>query len=201
MPGARHSSPKTNTPNLAVGFSSAAGWEQWLRAHHKTSPGVWLRIARKESGVRSVTYAEALDAALCFGWIGAVKARGDATVWLQRFTPRTSRSAWSRVNTVHAERLIKAGRMRPAGLAAVEAARRDGRWRRAYASPAAMTVPADFMRALARKPKALAFFRTLNRANTYAIGYRLQTAKKPATRARRLASLLAMMAAGKKIHP
>lgn len=188
-------------PTPMISCSTAAVWEAWLRVHHASSPAAWLRIAKKGSGLRSVTYAEALDVALCYGWIDAVKARGDATSWLQRFTPRTQRSAWSKTNTVRAQRLIEAGRMRPAGLAAVEAARRDGRWKRAYASPAAMTIPSDFMRALAKNKDALAFFRTLNKANTYAIGYRLQTAKKPETRARRMALLLAKMARREMIHP
>ncbi len=190
----------TPPPKTALSFPTLAAWERWLERNHTTSKGVWLRIAKKGSEIRSVTYAEALDAALCYGWIDAVKAAGDASSWLQRFTPRTKRSGWSKTNTAHAERLMKAGRMRPAGLAAIEAAKKDGRWRWAYASPATMTVPADFMRALAKNPKALAFFRTLNRANTYAIGYRLATAKQPETRARRMAVLLAMMARQEKIH-
>jgi len=188
-------------PIPVIGGLTAAQWEAWIRAHHRSSTGVWLRIARKGSGVRSVTYAEALEIALCYGWIDGVKARGDAATWLQRFTPRTKRSAWSRINTAHAERLIKAGRMRPAGLAAIEAAKQDGRWKRAYRSSASLTIPADFMRALARNREALAFFRTLNRANTYAIGYRLETAKRPETRARRMAMILAMLAGKKTFHP
>jgi uncharacterized protein YdeI (YjbR/CyaY-like superfamily) len=162
---------------------------------------VWLRIYKKASGTASVTYAEALDVALCYGWIDSHKRPKDAVSWLQRFGPRTARSGWSRINTRHAERLIQAGKMKPAGLREVEAAKADGRWQRAYDSPAATAVPADFLQELSRSKKAKAFFEGLNKANVYAIAYRLQTAKKPQTREKRMKSILAMMARGEKFHP
>jgi uncharacterized protein YdeI (YjbR/CyaY-like superfamily) len=165
------------------------------------STGVWLRIYKKASGTASVTYAEALDVALCHGWIDSQKRPKDALSWLQRFGPRRARSGWSRINTRHAERLIEAGEMKPAGLREVEAAKADGRWQRAYDSPGAATVPADFLQELSRNKKAKAFFEGLNKANTYAIAYRLQTAKKPETREKRMKSILAMMARGEKFHP
>ena len=161
---------------------------------------MWLRIYKKGSGTASVTYAEALDVALCYGWIDSHKRPKDTRSWLQRFGPRRARSVWSRLNTQHAERLIKAGRMKPAGLREVEAARKDDRWQRAYDSPGATVIPADFLKELSKNKKAKSFFEGLNKANTYAIAYRLQTAKKPETRERRMRSILAMMAKGEKFH-
>ena len=188
----------TETPILT--FASARAWETWLATHHADSPGVWLRIAKKAATKGSVTYAEALDVALCYGWIDSQKKPLDALAWLQKFGPRRPRGGWSRINTAKVARLIAAGRMKAAGLAEVEAAKKDGRWARAYDSPSAATVPGDFLEALSKDAKARAFFDTLNKANTYAIAYRLQTAKKPETRARRMQELLAMMARGEKIH-
>ena len=183
-----------------LSFASARAWETWLAQHHADSPAVWLRISKKGPTKPSVTYAEALDAALCYGWIDSQKKPLDALAWLQKFGPRRARGGWSRINTAKVERLIEAGRMTPAGLAEVEAARKDGRWQRAYDSPSAAVVPSDFLDALSKNKRALAFFETLNKANTYAIAYRLQTAKKPETRAKRMKELLAMMARGEKIH-
>ena len=183
-----------------LAFASQREWKAWLAKNHRRSLGIWLRIYKGASGRASVTYAEALDVALCYGWIDSQKRPKDADSWLQRFGPRRPRSGWSRINTRHAERLIEAGLMRRAGLEEVEAARKDGRWQRAYDSPSAATVPADFLAALGKDKKAHAFFKTLNKANTYAIAYRLQTAKRSETREKRLHDILAMLSRGEKLH-
>jgi uncharacterized protein YdeI (YjbR/CyaY-like superfamily) len=185
-------------PTLA--FASPKAWEAWLARNHAKSAGIWLRIFKKGSGQRSVTYGEALDGALCYGWIDSQKRPGDDASWLQRFGPRRPRGGWSRINTRHAERLIAAGRMKRAGLAEVETARRDGRWERAYDSPSAAIVPADFLKELAKDKKARSFFQGLSRANVYAIAYRLQTARKPETREKRLRAILAMLGRGEAFH-
>ena len=165
------------------------------------SDGILLRIYKKDSGVTSVTYAEALDQALCFGWIDGQKKPRDNESWLQKFTPRRAKGVWSKRNTEHAERLIKSGAMAPAGLKEVTAAKEDGRWKAAYDSPGSATPPDDFLTALNKNKKAKAFFETLNKSNIYAIVYRLQTAKKPETRTKRMKMILAMMARGEKFHP
>ena len=162
--------------------------------------GIWLRIFKKDSGKATVTYAEALDQALCFGWIDGQKKSHDEFSFIQRFTPRRPRSSWSKINTQHVARLTKAGQMMPAGLAAVRAAKTDGRWQAAYDSHRTAAPPADFLRALNRDRKAKSFFETLNRANVYAIVYRLQTAKRPETRERRLQTILGMMRRGETFH-
>jgi uncharacterized protein YdeI (YjbR/CyaY-like superfamily) len=190
--------PSAGLPTLA--FESQSAWEAWLAKHHAVSQGVWLRIYKKAAGRRSVTYAEALEGALCYGWIDSQKKPKDDFSWLQRFGPRRPRSGWSRINTLSAERLIKAGRISPAGLKEVAAAKKDGRWQRAYDSPRAATIPADFLKELSRNKKAQSFFEGLNRANIYAIAYRLQTAKKPETREKRMRTILAMLARGEKFH-
>jgi uncharacterized protein YdeI (YjbR/CyaY-like superfamily) len=181
-------------------FSTAKAWEAWLAKRHATATGLWIRFYKKSSGHPTVTHAEALDAALCYGWIDAHAKPLDALSWLHRFTPRGPRSGWSKINIGHAERLIQSKRMRPAGLARIQEAQADGRWQRAYDSPKAMTIPDDFLKALGKDKKAKAFFDTLNRANLYAIAYRLQTAKKPETRRRRMDRILAMLAEGKRFH-
>ena len=186
--------------NQTRAFASSKAWETWLARNHAKAPGIWLQIYKKGSGQRSVTYAEALDAALCYGWIDSQKRPKDEASWLQRFGPRRPRGGWSRINTRHAERLIAEGRMKPAGLAEVEAARRDGRWQRAYDSPSAASVPTDFLKALAKDKKAQSVFEGLSRANVYAIAYRLQTAKKPETREKRMRTILAMLARGESFH-
>lgn len=183
-----------------LSFAAAESWEKWLAKNHARSGGVWLRIQKKGSGLDSPTYAEALDCALCRGWIDGRKKSAGAGSWLQMFTPRRPRGAWSKRNTEHAERLIRDGRMKPAGLAEIEAAKKDGRWKAAYDPPSAAVIPTDFLEALARNKKALAFFDALNKANRYAISYRLQTAKKAETRQKRVKAILAMMAQGKKFH-
>ena len=182
-------------------FPSAQAWEQWLEENHGRSRGIWLKIAKPSAGVASVGYAEALEIALLFGWIDGQKQRFDARYWLQKFTPRGTRSRWSERNRAIATRLIEEGRMRLAGLAAVESAKTDGRWARAYASQRHATVPADLQRALRAEPDALAFFGTLDSHNRYAILYRVQDAKKPETRAKRIAEFVQMLARRETLHP
>jgi len=190
----------TTNQGHILAFDSPRTWEAWLAKHHAASSGIWLRIYKKASGKASVTYTEALDAALCYGWIDSQKRPKDALSWLQRFGPRRAKSGWSRINTLNAERLIKAGRMKPAGLKEVVAAKEDGRWQRAYDSPGAAVIPADFLKELSKNRKAQSFFEGLNKANTYAIAYRLQTAKRPETRQKRMLFILAMLARGEKFH-
>ena len=182
-------------------FKSSADFRQWLAQNHAASSGIWLRFFKKASGEESLTYAQALDQALCFGWIDGQKKPFDAQSWLQRFTPRRPKSAWSKINTEHVVRLTKDGVMMAAGLKAVAAAKADGRWQAAYASQRNAGPPEDFLKELSKNKKAMAFFETLNKANVYAIVYRLATAKKPETRAKRMKTILAMMAQGKKFHP
>jgi uncharacterized protein YdeI (YjbR/CyaY-like superfamily) len=185
-----------------VKFASRAAWEAWLDAAHADTPdGVWIEFARRGSGIPSVTHAEALELALGYGWIDAQKGEGDETHYVQRFVPRRPRSRWSKVNRAAAEALIASGAMRPAGLAEVERARADGRWDAAYDSPRTATVPDDLAAELASRPAAREFFESLESRNRYAILYRLQDAKKPETRARRLAKFVAMLEAGERIHP
>jgi uncharacterized protein YdeI (YjbR/CyaY-like superfamily) len=183
--------PASDYPIVLFGDSTA--FRAWLTAHHASRPGIWLRIAKAASSLESVTYAEALDVALCFGWIDGQKRSHDAESFLQKFTPRQKRSPWSKRNREHVERLIAAGEMQPAGLAAVAAAKADGRWDRAYDSPGKATVPEDLRAALDADPEASAFFETLTGMRRYAILYRIQTAIKPETRARRIAEFVAML--------
>ena len=183
-----------------IRFRSAAEWEQWLEANHAASEGVWIEIAKKDAGTESVRYPEVLESALCFGWIDGRREALDERHFLQRFTPRRPRSRWSRINREKAERLIADGRMRAAGLAEVERARSDGRWESAYEGQKSIAVPDDLQRELDARPKAKAFFAALSSQNRYAILYRLQDAKKPETRARRLAKFVAMLEAGEAIH-
>lgn len=182
-------------------FKSSAEFRRWLKKNHAGSGGIWLRFFKKGSNIKSLAYAEALDQALCYGWIDGQAKPLDEQSWLQRYTPRRPRSGWSKRNTEHAERLIKAGAMTSSGLKAIEAAKADGRWEAAYDSPRNAQPPEDFLKELDKSRKAKAFFKSLNRANIYAIVYRLQTAKKPETRQKRMEMILAMMAEGKKFHP
>jgi uncharacterized protein YdeI (YjbR/CyaY-like superfamily) len=182
-------------------FASQADWETWLDAQHAESRGVWIKIAKKATGIPSVTHAEALESALCYGWIDGQRNSLDDTYFLQKFTPRRARSGWSRVNREKVTALIAEGRMRSAGLREVERARADGRWDAAYDSQSAITVPDDLQRELDANPDAQAFFNTLDSRNRYAILYRLQTAKKAETRAARLQKFVAMLAEGQKIYP
>jgi uncharacterized protein YdeI (YjbR/CyaY-like superfamily) len=181
-------------------FASAAAFEKWLARHHDNSRGIWLRFFKKASGKKGLTYSEALDIALCYGWIDSQAAAHDHLSYKQRFTPRGPRSIWSKRNREHVARLIKEKRMTPAGLAQVAAAKKDGRWAGAYDSAANMKIPDDFLKALKKYKKGSEFFKTLNRANLYAIGFRLQTAKKPETRARRMLAILEQLEAQKKFH-
>lgn len=183
-----------------LSFDGPEQWADWLEKQHATSKGIWLKLAKKGSGTPSVTYAEALEVALCHGWIDGQKRSHDASAWLQKFTPRGKRSIWSKVNREKALALIESGRMRPAGLEEVERAQRDGRWEAAYDSQSTAAVPTDLAAALEQSPKAQAFFATLDSANRYAILFRVQTAKKAETRARRIEQLVQMLERGEKIH-
>ena len=181
-------------------FRSSQELRAWLAKEHARATNLFLRIYKKDSGVVSVTYAEALDQALCFGWIDGQKLPLDGISWVQKFTPRRSKSGWSKRNITHVNRLIQAGQMTPAGLKQVEAAKADGRWAAAYDSPANATVPPEFMKELARNTKAKQFFSTLNRANLYAIAYRLQTAKRSETKSKRMKLIIEMLARREKFH-
>lgn len=180
---------------------TAKSWETWLARHQASSTGIQLKIAKKDSGIASVTYAEAVEAALCQGWIDGQRNALDAEFFLQKFTPRRARSIWSRINCDKAMALIASGRMQPAGLAEVERAKADGRWDAAYDAQSKMAVPDDLAALLAKKPKAKAFFESLDSRNRFAILFRLQTAKKAETRERRLAQFFAMLQRGEKIYP
>ena len=184
-----------------IPFSTVEKWEAWLSRNHARSDGIWLRLYKKGSGEASITYTEALDVALCHGWIDSQRGGYDAVSYLQKFSQRRARSVWSKLNTGHAERLIRTGRMRPAGQRQIDMAKEDGRWAAAYASARGAVLPDDFLKAVARNRKAKAFLATLNRHNFYAIVYRLQTAKRPETRVRRIRTFVAMLAKREKFHP
>jgi uncharacterized protein YdeI (YjbR/CyaY-like superfamily) len=184
-----------------IAFASQAEWEAWLDSQPATSRGLWLKIAKKDAGVETVSYAEALESALCYGWIDGQRAAHDERYFLTRFTPRGRKSKWSQINRAKAIELLRQGRMTPAGVAQVEQARQDGRWDAAYEAQSAATVPADLQRALDEHPVAQAFFATLDSRNRYAILYRLQDARKPETRARRIAQYVAMLDEQKKLYP
>jgi uncharacterized protein YdeI (YjbR/CyaY-like superfamily) len=183
-----------------MSFISPRAFRAWLAKNHRSSAGIWLRIYKKDSGVATVTYAEALDQALCYGWIDGQKQPSDQQSWVQKFTPRRPNSGWSKNNTKHAERLIKSGAMTAAGLKEVEGAKADGRWQAAYDAFGSGAVPDDFLKELGRNKKARAFFATLNKTNLYSIVYRLQTAKKPETRAKRMQAIIAKLSRGEKFH-
>jgi len=183
-----------------IAFKSAAVWRRWLDKNHAKVDGVWLRIYKKASSVPTVTYAEALDDALCYGWIDGQKKSYDEVSFLQKFTPRRKRSMWSKRNVEHIARLTEAGLMMPSGIAEVDLAKQDGRWEDAYDAPSNMTVPESFLTELHKHPKAEAFFQTLNKTNTFAIAWRLQTAKTDATRLRRQEKFIAMLEAGEKLY-
>ena len=182
-------------------FASSTQWKKWLSAHYaKADHGVWLRIFRKDSGEATITYEQALDEALCYGWIDGQKKPYDEKSWLQKFTPRRSKSIWSQRNKTRVAQLIEEKRMQPSGLKEIESAKKDGRWDKAYDSPSQMEMPADFLALLKKDKQAYEFFKTLNKTNTYAIAWRLQTAKKPETRQKRLHILLEMMKKQQKLH-
>jgi uncharacterized protein YdeI (YjbR/CyaY-like superfamily) len=181
-------------------FATEADWEAWLEANHTTSDGVWLMHAKKGGGETSVTYLQAVDVALCFGWIDGQKGSLDDKFFLQRFTPRRKKSIWSQVNRENVARLTAAGRMREAGMKEVEEAKTDGRWDAAYASGSQMEEPEDFLAALEQNPAAKVFYATLNKTNRYAIYHQVITAKKPETRAARIAKFMDMLNEGKKLY-
>lgn len=179
-------------------FESKKKWANWLARQHDKSSGVWLKLAKKDSGISSITYEEALDVALCYGWIDGQKKGFDERYWLQKFTPRGRKSIWSKINTEKAERLIASGEMKPAGLKAIEAAKQDGRWAAAYASQKNISVPEDFQAALNENKEAKAFFGTLNSVNRYAVLFRIHNSKKAETRARRIHQFVEMLERGDK---
>jgi uncharacterized protein YdeI (YjbR/CyaY-like superfamily) len=186
---------------LTLAFADQDAWLAWLEREHAESAGIWLKLAKANSGIPSITYSAALDVALCFGWIDGQKRSFDDQYWLQRFCPRTPRSRWSQINRARAEALIAAGEMRPAGQQAVDKAKADGRWAAAYASPRTAEVPDDLRRRLDDVPAAAAFFATLDSRNRYSILHRVQEAKKPETRSRRIEKFIAMLANQEKIYP
>jgi uncharacterized protein YdeI (YjbR/CyaY-like superfamily) len=182
-------------------FKSKENWAKWLEMHHSKSTGIWLKISKKESNISSVTYPEAIEAALSYGWIDGQKKPFDNTYWLQKFTPRRQRSIWSKINCEKAELLIKDGKMRPAGLKEVERAKADGRWNTAYESQSKISVPEDLQKALDKNPAAKRFFSTLNSINRYAVLFRIHQAKKPETRIARIEKFVKMLEENKTLHP
>jgi len=189
---------KTDLPTKA--FTSTKTFTTWLAKNHATSDGLWLKIAKKDSGITSITYLEALDVALCYGWIDGQKAAYDGDWFLQRFTPRRAKSKWSKINRTKVTGLIERGLMQPAGQAEIDRAKADGRWDAAYGGQRTMEVPEDFLAALAKSKKASAFFETISRTNRYAILYRIHDAKKPETRAARIEKFVEMLKNGETIH-
>jgi len=191
-----------NADNLPVmSCETRQDWETWLAENHIGAKGVWLKIAKKATGVDSVSYAEALESAICYGWIDGQKASFDDRYWLQKFTPRGPRSIWSKINCEKATTLIAAGRMQPEGLRQVERAKTDGRWDAAYHPQSTISVPDDLQRELDNNPQAQQFFNTLNSINRYAILFRIQTAKKPETRAARIQKFMEMLSKQERIYP
>ena len=192
----------TRKPELPIiPFASRDAWEAWLEEHHATSDGLWLKIARKGLGLETLSFAEALDVALCYGWIDSQADSFDDQYWLLRFTPRRPRSKWSKRNRARVTKLIEEGRMKPVGLREVERARADGRWEAAYDAQSTATVPEDFRRELEKNEEAGEFFATLDSQNRYAILHRIQDAKRPETRARRIEKYAAMLREGKRLYP
>lgn len=191
---------KSKTEFSIISFQTQKKWRSWLLKNHSTAVGIWLRLYKKDSGIKSINHDEALDEAFCYGWIDGQAKSYDEESYLQKFTPRRKRSIWSKRNTEKVEELIKAGKMHSSGLKEIEAAKADGRWEKAYDSPKNMKIPDDFLKELSKKPEALAFFNTLNKTNKFSIGWRLQTAKKPETREKRIKTIIEMMEQGKKFH-
>ena len=191
------------TPNdlPVLFFANGEQWREWLHQHHAQPSGVWLQLAKKAAKIKSVTYDEALDVALCYGWIDGQLRPRDAEYYIQKFTPRRAKSVWSKRNVAKVAALTKAGLMQPSGIAEIEAAKKDGRWQQAYDSPSNMTVPADFQAALDQNPAAKAMFATLNKTNAYSFLWRIQTAKKSETRQARIAQFVQMLQEGKTFHP
>ncbi len=182
-------------------FTDQAEWESWLEINGSAATGAWLRLAKKAADQPTVSYAEALESALCHGWIDGQKQAESEHYWLQRFTPRTAKSIWSKINKAKAEALVSAGRMRPSGTREIHRAKQDGRWDAAYSSASTSTIPDDLQKALDANKRAKAFFATLNSRNRYAILFRIQNVKKAETRARKIAQFVEMLAKGEKLHP
>jgi uncharacterized protein YdeI (YjbR/CyaY-like superfamily) len=188
-------------PDPKLTFANQEEWESWLERNAGTSSGVWLRLAKKSPGQSTLSHAQALESALCYGWIDARKQAESEHHWLQRFTPRAARSRWSKINTEKAQALLDGGRMRPAGLREIERAKQDGRWEAAYSPASTSTVPDDLQRALDASPKAKRFFATLDSRNRYAVLFRIQNVKKAETRAKKIAQFVEMLKNGEKLHP
>lgn len=182
-------------------FVSQGAWEQWLDTYHERSEGIWVKISKKDSRETTVSYSEALEVALCYGWIDGQKKSYDQDMWLQKFTPRRPKSVWSKINVDKAMQLVASGRMKPRGMNEVNAAKEDGRWGAAYDSQRNFTIPDDFQIELEKNEQAKSFFETLNRQNRYAICYRIQTARKPETRRARIDKFVEMLANHQKLHP
>lgn len=195
-------SPVAKTPPElpVIEFATADDFEAWLSENYEDPGGLWIKLARKASGIPSVTYPEALDVALCYGWIDGLRRSFDENYYVQKFTPRRARSKWSKINREKVALLVEAGRMQPAGMAQIEAAKADGRWQDAYDSPSKMTVPDDLQARLDEHPEAATFFQGLDSRNRYAILYRIQDAKRPDTRARRIEQFFQMMVDGEKLY-
>jgi uncharacterized protein YdeI (YjbR/CyaY-like superfamily) len=185
----------------SVRFGSQREWERWLEKNHAKEKDVWLEIAKKAATFKTISYPEAVESALCYGWIDSLMRSGGPEFTTQRFSPRGPRSKWSKINRGHAERLIADGRMKPSGLAAIDVAKRNGEWDKAYEPPSTSTVPPDLEKALKRNKKANAFFASLDSRNRYAILHRIQDAKKPETRARRIEKFVDMCERGEKLYP
>jgi uncharacterized protein YdeI (YjbR/CyaY-like superfamily) len=190
--------PKTELPIIA--FADQQAWDKWLKANHLVSPGIWIQLAKKASATPSVIYAEAIETALCYGWIDGQKQSHTTEAWIQKFTPRGRKSIWSKINREKALALIECGKMKAAGLAEVQRAQQDGRWEQAYDSPGNAAVPPDLQAALDHNSRAKSFFKTLESRNRYAILWRIQTAKRVETRAKRIEMFVKMLEKGEKIH-
>ena len=191
---------KSQTEFPIIFFETPKKWRDWLLKNYNSSNGVWLRLYKKDSGVKSINHDLALDEALCFGWIDGQAKSFDEQSYLQKFTPRRKRSIWSKRNTEKVEQLIIEGKMHKSGLAEIEIAKANGRWEKAYDSPSNMKIPNDFLKEISKKPKAFKFFQTLNKTNTFAIAFRLHNTKKPETRERRMKAIIEMLNDGKKFH-
>lgn len=182
-------------------FEDQFAFEKWLELNHSTSPGIWLQIAKKGSRIESITYDQAVESGLCYGWIDSQKEKLDDKSWIQRFTPRGAKSIWSKINKDRAEALIEAGRMKPSGLKMIDAAKKNGEWDKAYEPQSNATIPEDFALELERNADAKAFYETLDRQNKYAISFRIHTAKKQETRVKRIQEFIMMLQNGEKIYP
>lgn len=183
-----------------ISFSSRNKWRKWLFRFYAESDGLWIRFYKKNSGIDSINHEEALEEAICFGWIDGQLKKYDENSWIQRFTPRRNKSIWSKQNVERAEKLIKLGKMEPPGLQAINLAKSDGRWNKAYDSHVNMTFPEEFLKELSKNKKSLKFFESLDRNNKYSIAWRLQTAIKPETKKKRMAKILEMLSKGEKFH-